>query len=320
MPMAMRSRRCVSAPRIAPSITWRIPWGNASPAPAADQQEQGGQRQPGPLGPAQLQQPSQQRLAGGLGRRGVAGRGWGAGGHLDVRDGGRWVRGPAQHSVRWPQNTAGSALFGLTSPGADPASPTSLPTLSSCCGGCKRRRPTSAPVAAAAAFSGEPGESLPIDVAATPFKVTGGVRAFKPASPGGGTLEVKLRGSMLGKPGKFGELLFDLRKSSLARVSWGNRTTVSAELRVSPEFLGQGKRNWSRPHRARLFLVDARGQAPVPAEPGHRRSAGLHRRVAGAAGPADHRRPHPAGRRGPRLRCRPGARPGRERRGVQPRG
>ena len=119
---------------------------------------------------------------------------------------------------------------------------------------------TSAPVAAAAAFSGEPGESLPIDVAATPFKVTGGVRAFRPASPGGGTLEVKLRGSMLGKPGKFGELLFDLRKSSLARVSWGNRTTVSAELRVSPEFLGQGKRNWSRPHRARLFLVDARGK------------------------------------------------------------
>ncbi len=86
------------------------------------------------------------------------------------------------------------------------------------------------------------------------------MRAFKPASPGGGTLEVKLRGSMLGKPGKFGELLFDLRKSSLARVSWGNRTIVSAELRVSPEFLGQGKRNWSRPHRARLFLVDARGK------------------------------------------------------------
>jgi hypothetical protein len=121
--------------------------------------------------------------------------------------------------------------------------------------------PTSAPAApTAATFLGEPGEALSIDVAATPFKVSAGVRAFKPSGPEGGTMEVKLRGSMLGKPGKFGELLFDLRKSPLAKLSWGNRTLVTAELRVSPEFVGQGKRNWSRAHRGRLFLVDARGK------------------------------------------------------------
>ena len=119
--------------------------------------------------------------------------------------------------------------------------------------------PTSAP-AAPPGFTGEPGEALAIDAASTPFKVSGGVRAFKPAGPEGGSLEVKLRGSMLGKPGKFGELLFDLRRSPLAKLSWGNRTLVTAELRVSPEFVGQGKRNWSRPHRARLFLVDVRGK------------------------------------------------------------
>ena len=118
--------------------------------------------------------------------------------------------------------------------------------------------PDAAP--APASFSGEPGETLVIDAAATPFKVSGGVLSFKPAGAEGGTLQVKLRGSMLGKPGKSGELLFDLRKSPLGKVSWGNRTQVSAQLRVSPEFVGQGKRNWSRSHRARLFLVDARGK------------------------------------------------------------
>jgi hypothetical protein len=109
-------------------------------------------------------------------------------------------------------------------------------------------------------FSGEPGEALILDVGATPFQVSGGVRSFRPAGAAGGTLEVKLRGSMLAAPGKSGELLFDLRRSPVARVSWGNRTQVSVELRVSPAFVGQGKRNWSRSHRARLFLVDARGK------------------------------------------------------------
>lgn len=112
-------------------------------------------------------------------------------------------------------------------------------------------------------ISGEPGELITIDMVKTPHRVTGGVLSFKPADAGGGTMAVKLRGSMLGKPGKFGELSFDLRRGpakALSKVSWGNRTRVSAQLRVSPEFVGEGKRNWSRAHRARVFLVDARGK------------------------------------------------------------
>ena len=32
------------------------------------------------------------------------------------------------------------------------------------------------------------------------------------------------------------------------------------ELRIAPAFVGEGKRNWYRAHRARLFVVDVRGR------------------------------------------------------------
>jgi hypothetical protein len=99
-----------------------------------------------------------------------------------------------------------------------------------------------------------------LDLARTPFTVSGAVKAFAPSGPGAGTMTVRLRGSMLGLAGKSGELLFDLRKTPLAGRAWNNRARVSAELRVSPPFVGPGKRNWSRAHRARLFLADAAGK------------------------------------------------------------
>jgi hypothetical protein len=97
-----------------------------------------------------------------------------------------------------------------------------------------------------------------IDLGKTPFTVSGGLRAFTPTSASAGTMTVSLRGSMLGAPGKWGELLFDVRRTALAGRRFGNSARVAAELRVSPPFVGDGKRNWHRAHRARLFLEDAR--------------------------------------------------------------
>ena len=115
-------------------------------------------------------------------------------------------------------------------------------------------------VPAEAANDGAPGQVVAIDVTHTPFRVSGGVRGFRPKGATGGTLDVHLRGSMQGPPDKAGELLFDLRRTLLGRVPWGNRTLVSAELRVAPAFVGEGKRNWYRSHRARLFVVDGKGK------------------------------------------------------------
>jgi hypothetical protein len=120
--------------------------------------------------------------------------------------------------------------------------------------------PVPAPVAPAAPeVNGSPGQVVVIDPMSTPFRVSGGVRRFHPVT-GGGTMDVRLRGSMLAPPDKSGELLFDLRKSALGHLPWGNRTLVTAALRVAPAFVGEGKRNWYRAHRGRLFLVDAKGK------------------------------------------------------------
>jgi hypothetical protein len=97
-----------------------------------------------------------------------------------------------------------------------------------------------------------------VDVARTPFRLAGGVQAFTPAGAGGGTMRVELRGGMGAAPGKSGELLFDLRRTPLGGQRWNNRAQVEAQLRVSAAFVGDGKRNWQRAHRARLFLEDAR--------------------------------------------------------------
>jgi hypothetical protein len=107
---------------------------------------------------------------------------------------------------------------------------------------------------------GAPGQVVEIDMSKTRFRLRGGVRAFRPGGPSQGTMDVRLRGSMLAPPDKAGELIFDLSKTPLATVPWGNRTRVTAEVRVSPAFVGEGKRNWYRAHRARLVVVDAQGR------------------------------------------------------------
>ena len=110
---------------------------------------------------------------------------------------------------------------------------------------------------------GEPGDVVEIDLRRTRHTLAGGAKSFRlGAGPAAaeGTLVVHLRGSMLGGPDKFGEVLFDLRKTLLGRVTWGNRTLVTGELRVSPELVGEGKRNWYQSHRGRLFLVDVKGR------------------------------------------------------------
>ena len=116
---------------------------------------------------------------------------------------------------------------------------------------------TVATAAPPARLAGEPGEVVEIDLGskARP-RLSGGARSFRPGAEGTAVLSVHLRGSMLAGPDKFAEVLFDLTGSPLSRVSWGNRTLVSGEIRVSPEFVGQGKRNWYQAHRGRLFLVD----------------------------------------------------------------
>jgi hypothetical protein len=106
-------------------------------------------------------------------------------------------------------------------------------------------------------LAGEPGVQT-VDLAHTPYRVSGGVRAFAPSGAGAGTMQVALRGSLVAAPGKWGELLFDLRRTALAGRSWNDQAEVSAELRVAPAFVGDGERNWHRAHRARLFLEDAR--------------------------------------------------------------
>jgi len=105
------------------------------------------------------------------------------------------------------------------------------------------------------------GEAVAIDLGRTPHRVTRAVRAFAPAADGrSGTMTVRLRGSLDDNPLKAGELLFDLRRGPLGGRSWGNRTLVGAEVRVSPSLVGTGKRNWQRAHRGRLFLEDAAGR------------------------------------------------------------
>jgi hypothetical protein len=104
----------------------------------------------------------------------------------------------------------------------------------------------------------EAADGVVLDTARTPYHVSGGVESFTAAGASGGTLHVRLRGSMRGAPDKSGELLFDLRRTPLAQRSWNNRAHLEAQLRVSTAFVGDGKRNWQRPHRARLFLEDAR--------------------------------------------------------------
>jgi hypothetical protein len=99
-----------------------------------------------------------------------------------------------------------------------------------------------------------------IDTTSTPARVTGGVESFTPGGIGGGVLRVRLRGSLRGAPGKSGELLFDVRHIASMGGDWNGRARVAAELRVSPAFVGDGKRNWHRAHRARLFVEDARGR------------------------------------------------------------
>jgi hypothetical protein len=112
----------------------------------------------------------------------------------------------------------------------------------------------------AAPEGGGTGQVFSLDLADTRARVTGGVRRFVAAGPDSGTLTVQLRGSTWGDARKWGELLFDLRRTPIARAAWGNRSTVEAQVRVSPEFVGDGRRNWARSHRARLFLADSRGR------------------------------------------------------------
>jgi hypothetical protein len=114
-----------------------------------------------------------------------------------------------------------------------------------------------APVAGPGANAGE---VFAIDLDRTPSRVSGGVRRFRASGSDSGAMDVRLRGGMGAGPRKSGELLFDLRRTAIARIPWNNRTRVQAEVRVSPEFVGQGKRNWYRSHRARLFVVDRRGR------------------------------------------------------------
>jgi hypothetical protein len=97
-----------------------------------------------------------------------------------------------------------------------------------------------------------------LDAATTPFHLSGGVQTFTVAGASGGTMRVRLRGSMRGAQAKSGELLFDVRRTPLVGRSWNNRAHLEAQLRVSAAFVGDGKRNWQRPHRARMFLEDAR--------------------------------------------------------------
>ncbi len=113
-----------------------------------------------------------------------------------------------------------------------------------------------APLAAEASA----GDAFAVDLARGRPRLSGGARRFTAAGPDRGTLAVRLRGSLTGVPGKWGEVLFDLRGTPIAQVPWNNRTQVEAQVRVSPAFVGDGKRNWYRAHRARLFVVDLRGR------------------------------------------------------------
>jgi hypothetical protein len=94
----------------------------------------------------------------------------------------------------------------------------------------------------------------------TPFTVSGGVATFQPVGTRRGMMQVKLRGSLHGAPGKSGELLFDVSHAASLRRSWNGTARLSAQLRVGAPFVGDGKRNWHRAHRARLFVEDARGR------------------------------------------------------------
>jgi hypothetical protein len=107
------------------------------------------------------------------------------------------------------------------------------------------------------ALAGAP-PSVALDLAHTPFEVSGAIRSFAASGSQGGTMQVHLRGSGHNAPDKWGELLFDLRGTSLAGRRWNDRARLAGALRVSASLVGEGKRNWHRAHRARFFLEDAR--------------------------------------------------------------
>src|SRR5688572_17664706 len=90
--------------------------------------------------------------------------------------------------------------------------------------------------------------------------VSRGVERFEPRDERNGLLHARLVGGLEDRPAKCGEVSWALAGTPLAGRRWGDQATVSAQVRVPPAFLGTGKRNWHRAHRARLFLVDARGR------------------------------------------------------------
>lgn len=103
-------------------------------------------------------------------------------------------------------------------------------------------------------------DRVTIDLARTPVRSSGAVHRYKAQDATHARFDVHLIGSMMQPPGKIGELLYDLRGTDLATRDYGNASEWQTEVRVSPELVGDGKRNWQRSHRARLFLEDARGR------------------------------------------------------------
>src|SRR5205807_1165058 len=89
--------------------------------------------------------------------------------------------------------------------------------------------------------------------------VSRAVQRFTVGDVNHGVLDVRLQGSLEDNPRKAGELTFTLSDPQLARP-WGDRATVRARVRVSPAFVGTGKRNWHQSHHARLFVEDAGGK------------------------------------------------------------
>lgn len=113
-------------------------------------------------------------------------------------------------------------------------------------------------------------KGTPIDLQRLRPVASGAIRGFVASGPEAATLQARLVGGQ--GSGSSGELLFDLRRLStevrrsspdlaaLTHGPWGNRATVSAELRVSEPFVRGGKAFWQRAQRARVFVVDARGR------------------------------------------------------------
>lgn len=103
-------------------------------------------------------------------------------------------------------------------------------------------------------------EEVKLDLAQARATVSRGVERFVAADARQGVMHVRLEAGLEDRPLKCGEVLFSLAGTKLAGRPWSDRAVARAQVRVSPPFLGQGKRNWHRPHRARLFLEDARGR------------------------------------------------------------